>query len=300
MAAETASVVPETVLAQLVSAIPSELRPHIVIIGSLAAAYWLADAAAPGVRTKDVDTVLTPRAVAGENGRAIADRLLASGWTPRRLGKFGAPGDAGTPEHELPALRLHPPNTDAWFLELLTEPESEADAPRRWLRFTLSSGEHYGLPSFQFTSIATFDALETRLGVRIARAEMMALANLLEHPRIKPDLIEGTSIRRSNKDLGRVFAIAWLAGDAIEAWAQPWARALQSRFPGSWRDLARRAGNGLRLLLDSPDDLQQAYQTCIAGLLANRSVIIEQLAAAGERLLVFAAADLVRLAEGAP
>src|SRR5690606_20419334 len=41
MAAETASVVPETVLAQLVSAIPSELRPHIVIIGSLAAAYWL-------------------------------------------------------------------------------------------------------------------------------------------------------------------------------------------------------------------------------------------------------------------
>lgn len=290
---------PDVVLAQVVSAIPAELRRHIVIIGSLAAAYWFADEAALAVRTKDIDSVLTPRASAGDTGRMIADGLLGTGWTPKRTGKFSAPGTSQTPVENLPALRLHPPNTDAWFLELLTEPESEMDASagRRWMRFVLSNGEHYGLPSFQFTSIATHGARETRFGVRAARPEMMALANLLEHPRIRPDLIEGTRIRRSNKDLGRVLALAWLSDAAIEGWPEAWAEALLARFPSSWRELARRAGEGLRHLLDSPEDMQQAAQTCAAGLLANRNVTSEQLAAAGERLLAFAVVDLMRAAE---
>ncbi len=44
---------------------------------------------------------------------------------------------------------------------------------------------------------------------------MMALANMLEHPKIKSDtmsgLLQGRTIKRSNKDLGRVLAIAYLS-----------------------------------------------------------------------------------------
>ena len=68
---------------------------------------------------------------------------------------------------------------------------------------------HFGLPTFRFISITAFDALPAGdLGIRYARPEIMALANLLEHPEIKPDrmsgLFAGLAIKRSNKDFGRV------------------------------------------------------------------------------------------------
>jgi hypothetical protein len=95
--------------------------------------------------------------------------------------------------------------------------------------------------------------------------------------------------------LGRVLAIARLSTDAdIEKWANAWVGALKTEFPLEWKDLARSAGNGLRQLLSSPADLQQATETCNNGLLASRSVTAEQLKATGERLLVSAIADLER------
>jgi glycosyltransferase involved in cell wall biosynthesis len=70
---------------------------------------------------------------------------------------------------------------------------------------------------------------------------MMALANLLEHPRIKDDLIEDTNIKRSNKDLGRVLAIARLTPEEMwETWPAAWAKALKDLAA----DPARRATLG--------------------------------------------------------
>ncbi len=104
---------------------------------------------------------------------------------------------------------------------------------------------HFGLPSFGFLSLANFNPLPTDAGIAIARPEMMALANLLEHPVIGSDTMSGgfagrTDIKRSNKDLGRVLAIARLATtrdeDALLTWPKLWEQALQdgySRTPSS-------------------------------------------------------------------
>lgn len=104
------SVSPRKVLAEVAAALPADLHPHLVVIGSLAAAYWLLHSKRnSGVRTKDIDCVLSPRFSAVENGRLIAERLLESGWKPRTQGPFATPGTIHTPPDKLPAVHLHPP-----------------------------------------------------------------------------------------------------------------------------------------------------------------------------------------------
>jgi hypothetical protein len=289
-------VTPSKVLAEVAAAVPAACRENIVIIGSLAAGYhFFGDDESKAVRTKDVDCVLEPFHAAVGAGQSITRQLLDAGWQRRMLGDHQVPGDEQTPVDQLPAVRLYPPEADpdseeAWFIELLTVPETAQGSGKEWTRLPLAEG-HFGLPTFRFLSITAFDPLPAgELGIRYARPEMMALANLLEHPEIKPDrmssLIAGLAIKRSNKDLGRVLAIATLADiDDYRPWAKTWHDALQACFPEEWRELARRTGNGLRELLASETDLDEALHTCLNGLLASQPPTLAALRAAGERVL---------------
>lgn len=300
-------VTPSDVLAEVAAAVPAGCRDTIVVIGSLAAGYhYFGDDRSNAVRTKDVDCVLEPFHAAVDAGQRITSKLLDAGWKRRMQGEHQYPGNEHTPVDQLPAVRLYPPNADphseeAWFLELLTVPESSMDTGKKWIRLPLTDG-YFGLPTFRFLSLTAFDPLPAGdLGLRYARPEMMALANLLEHPEIKPDrmsaLFAGRAIRRSNKDLGRVLAITILADlHDYRPWAATWKGALERCFPAEWRALASQTGSGLRALLASKEFLEEARQTCTNGLLASRPPSTAVLIAAGERLLGDAVETLEDLA----
>lgn len=251
--------------------------------------------------------MLEPFHAAVGAGQSIARQLLDAGWQRRMQGDHQEPGTDATPEGDLPAVRLYPPLVDptseeAWFIEFLTVPESAGTLGKKWTRLPLAEG-HFGLPTFRYLSITAFRSLPAGdLGIRYARPEMMALANLLEHPEIKPErmssVIAERAIKRSNKDLGRVLAIATLADpDGYEPWADAWLEALQACFPDEWRDLAMRTGNGLRELLASNADLEEAHHTCLNGLLASQPPILDALRAAGRRVLAEAIETLEVAAE---
>ncbi len=289
MNSEPRDLSPHDVFAQVAAAVPPELHANIVIIGSLAAAYAFTDArGGTAMRTKDVDCVLAPHITAVEHGRRITGLLLAAGWRPRRAGEFGRAADAHTADDQLPAVRLFPPGNDDWFLEMLTEPASDAQHGIRWDRIALGSGEHFGLPSFEFTGISTFDPASSREGLRYARPECMALAHLLEHRSFSDQPISGTDfggrpLLRRNKDLGRVLAIANLAGlAAVHQWSARWSDALDVRLPKRRQELARTAGDGIRKLLASQRDLQEALLHVNRGLLAQDPVSLDNLRATGE------------------
>lgn len=297
------NVSPSMILAKVAESVPHECLPNIIIIGSLAAGYhFFGKDRDLFVRTKDIDGLLRPRNRAVESGRAIAEKLLASGWRPKEDGAHGEPGNKDTPDNRLPAVRLHPPESTEWFIELLTEPEVGESGDRRWLRLELSSG-HFGLPSFTYLGLTTYKPTETPFGLFCARPEMMALANMLQHPSIGPEkmsgLIESREVKRANKDLGRVLALAWLSGtERVERWPTEWVEALKSRFPDTWKTLAARAGDGIRALIAIPEYLEQATFTCKNGLLAAKQVSEEQMKIAAGRLIQDAIEPLRKIAKG--
>jgi len=287
---------PAVALQEIADAVPTACRKHVIIIGSLAAGYYYRDQLkGMAVRTKDADCLLSPRVAALKAGIAIAEELRDAGWEFKKTKGHKVPGTEDTPDAELPAVRLSPPGKIEWFIELLTVPESPGDRGPRWTRLKTKYGD-FVLPSFRFLSLANLDPVATEMGISIARPEMMALANLLEHPEIKTDTMSGgfadrMDIKRSNKDLGRVLAIARLAmgrdEDALQSWPALWKTALQDRFPDEWRVLAGRAGQGLRVLLanEQEQDLEQALYTCANGLLASKKPTLTQLRITGGRLL---------------
>ena len=163
---------------------------------------------------------------------------------------------------------------------------------------------YFAICSFDFLALAEWKPLETVTGVRIARPEMMALANLLHHPEIADTLITGTDYKRSNKDLGRVLALAYLTvqrdrrdnAEELEAWAGRMWTALRDKFGDQAPRLAAQAGAGLRALTASPADLDQALRIANLGLLASLDVSMEAFGATGARFVAEVIEELERLA----
>ena len=288
---------PISTLQQITEAVPEECFENITLVGSLAAGvYFHKELSNIGVRTKDADCLITPRVEAVTAGKMIAETLLESGWQMREEGKHGTPGDRETPEGKLPAVRLYPPGRKEWFIELLTVPENTPGAGRSWLRVETEYG-HFGLPSFGYISLSSLAPIRFHSGITIARPEMMALANMLEHPVIARDLmstaIEGRFIKRSNKDLGRVLALALLAEkhqeDSLLSWPEIWTMACtELKLQDHLRSREYQPGDGIRTLLSprNAPDFDEAYHSCVYGLLQALSPRETDLRTAGERLIV--------------
>ena len=287
---------PDEVMAELAAALPKDYRSQVIIIGSLAAGHhFFSGDAERSIRTKDIDCMFTPHAKAVAAAVQVTEGLLDADWRPRTTGEWTAPGDAQTPDDRLPLIRLEPPRDEGaagWFLGLLGAPDGGLQQTKRFHRVPTRLG-HYAICSFNYLALAEWRPIETPYGVRIARPEMMALANLLHHPKIGPELIKGTEFKRSNKDLGRVLALAWLTAyrdrregtDELAAWAPRMAEALRERFPARAQSLAHGAGSGLRELIGSAGDRDEALRICNLGLLSSMEVSRDAFVATGRRVI---------------
>lgn len=282
---------PRKLFRRLADEIPKTLHPHVLIVGSLAAAYhYRTQLKSRAVNTKDADLIVHP---AGDLGscRKIAEKLLKQGWT--RTDKC-FPRPRPKPTKDLRVIRLHPPKSQDYFVEILGLPKKTQKDLVVWVPVRLDDG-WYVIGCYRFMAVTSLGRLRSAEGLEYASPSAMALANLLAHSQLgqqrMSELIGGQSILRSAKDLGRVLALAWLEGrEGTAAWLEDWRRMLKGCFPSKWRTLATVAGSGLRALLDSPAVLEEARVTTEVGLLNRLNVTGEMLRATGERLI----ADVIR------
>ena len=200
--------------------------------------------------TKDIDLLLHPAIDVVATAETLGRELLQHGWQPRYPSGIG-PGTADTPDTELPALRLTPPDeADGWFVELLADPPAGQTHRKHWRRFRTGLGD-FGLPSFRYMGVAVHAAEDTGFGLRVARPECMALAHLLEHA--DPDRTPIANLPgnppRFTKDVGRAIALWWLAREqsalAGEHWLAQWRMTLATLYPDRTADMKAAAHLGL-------------------------------------------------------
>jgi hypothetical protein len=287
---------PVALFERLVTDLPADLHANLFVTGSLAAAYhFRATIEGRAVNTKDADLVVHP---AGNvtSCKQMACKLIVLGWTPT---EECYPRRNPAPADQLRAIRLYPPDSHDYFLEFLNVPQRGQPEPKRWIEIQMDDG-WYGLPSFRFLGVTALDRFTSHVGLEYASPAMMALANLLSHPEVGTTRIESGQMKgllRAAKDLGRVIALARLAGrDEAETWLPQWRAALESCFPDDWRELAARLGNGLKELLGDGNAMEDAYKTTEAGLLSGLRVTPEMLRVSGERLMVDVIDPLVGMA----
>jgi hypothetical protein len=279
--------------------IPIEHQGKILVAGSLAAAYaFRGNLSGHAVTTKDAD-LLVHSAGNTLSVQKIAEALIKLGWRPtdRCLPLQESPEN----KNELWAVRLMPPDSNQYFIEFLSIPSVNQEDEKQWIPVRLT-GPHagwYGIPSFKFMDLLNWFRQRSAEGLDYAAPEMIAIVNLISWPTLTDRRIksgEFCGLFRCAKDLGRVLALAFLAGRLrTRLWAQRWREALEMSFPQSWSDHARHAGSGLRQLLADDTCLEHAHVMTAKGLLSGMGVSIPDLREIGQQLLDDAIKPLEKL-----
>ncbi len=288
------------VLHKLAQALPKKHHDSIIIVGSLSAAAQLIKGADTELRTKDIDGMLAPNATAVIAAREIATTLIEEGWEPRAdTDRFMLPADENTPKEKLPVVRLKPPGDgkDEWFLELLGAPPTlapDAEGKTRYSERVETSTSHFEIPSFAYLGVTQYKPVRHESGLQLASVATMALSNLLHHPLIEDKpmsaRIEGRQIKRANKDLGRVIAMAYISDqideNAVENWPAIWKDALQELgAPEVTRTKLGGINSGMQALLESLEDQNEALHSINNGLLSSSPMNLSQFEIAIRRYL---------------
>ncbi|MBN8742079.1 MAG: hypothetical protein BGP24_17940 [Lysobacterales bacterium 69-70] len=258
-------------LRRVAERISPALRAHVVVVGSIAAAWAFRDVSgAHAVATKDIDLLLRPAVDALATATSLGRIWLDEGWQPQ-FTHGRRPGDDATPDDELPALRLQPPGErTGWFVELLGEASPDQVTRKHWRRFATGLGA-FALPSFRYLRVAVHEPDDTEFGLRVARPARMALAHLLEHAEPDTTPIAGLPGQpaRFVKDLGRAVVLWWLARQqsplADRQWLAEWRETLAALYPDDIAVLKVSAARGVANLADH---LRAAHAIALNSLLA--------------------------------
>jgi hypothetical protein len=128
---------PALLFDMIARALPVELKPRLLVVGSLTAAYrFRRQIHHDGITTKDADCVIHP-AGAVDECRQIAEQLLTAGW--RRTARCH-PQERAEPHDALRTIRLYPPSTDAFFPEMLAFPDAGQREAMTWIPCQFSDG----------------------------------------------------------------------------------------------------------------------------------------------------------------
>ncbi len=265
-------------LRRVAERISPALRAHVVVVGSIAAAWAFRDVSGTNaVATKDIDLLLRPAVDAVATATSLGRRWLDEGWRPQ-FTHGRRPGDEATPDDDLPALRLRPPGDDAgWFVELLGEAPPDQVTRKRWRRFATGLGA-FALPSFRYLRVAVYGPDDTEFGLRVARPAPMALAHLLEHAEADTTPIAGLPGQppRFVKDLGRAVTLWWLAQQqsplADRHWLEEWRETLAALYPDDVAALQAAAARGAANLADQ---LRAAHAISLNSLLAAHGTTLQ-------------------------
>jgi hypothetical protein len=281
---------PEKIIEMVSIAMPQDSKKNIIVIGSLAAGHYFYDVLKNGgVRTKDVDCMIWPHPKVKVLAKNVAEQLMNNGWELNYTKEYPLSNDKKTPVEELPIIRLHPKEDNNWFLELLNSPNTKLTQKSvRSVEKVKTKYGYFALCGFKYLSLVEVSPIQTQYQIAIARPEMMALANLLHHPVIGNETIGTTNIKRSNKDLGRVLALAYLMTESkkdLREWPRLWLDALEEKFPNEVSELSLVAGSGLKKLIQQEQDFEQAVKTCNDGLLANYNITSEKMMATALRFI---------------
>lgn len=283
-------------MAQIGAALPEGCRPHVIIVGSLAAGYhFFSGAGQRSTRTKDVDCMFSPHAKAVAAAGTVTELLLGAKWQQHKEGEWAEPGNAETPDDKLPMIRLKPPGPEGgsdWFLELLGVPDTNSQQDKTFHRVQTSLGTLRRL-QLQLPRAGRVEA--HRDEVRPARGSTRndgagQVAPSPASPRGPHQGHGDQALQQGSLSRRRVGMVDCRTRPAqrhqrARGMAQPDGRRAAPILSGSRTATRAFAGAGLRELMSIEGDRGEALSICNKGLLASMEVGRDAFPATGRRVI---------------